>query len=178
MRKELKKLLVVMIAVIMTMGLTVTAFCLSRECVIRVNGKTIGTVKETGKKAFKFSAKKGEVVEFIDECGDRITDVYVDGSLVYEGYEGDGVYIKLTLGEDIDFSMKYNGKKLNITTNMTKNIVKNPAPVNNTQSSQDDLLAQYYAALAKQQSAANSKAASQDDLLAQYYAALAKMNNK
>ena len=48
-----------------------------------------------------------------------------------------------------------------------------PTPAANTPTSQDELLAQYQAALAKQQKTANTPA-SQEELLAQYYAALAK----
>ena len=176
MGKTVKRMIVVMMAMALTMGLTVSAFCFARSCCIRRDGVTLGFAEQDDKKAFSFSAKSGQGVEFIDECGDFITDVYLDGQLLCKGEAGEGVYVKMTLVDDIDFSIKYSGKKLNITSKVVK-VNNTPTKADTTQTSQDELLAQYYAALAKQQTNVNAQA-SQDDLLAQYYAALAKMNSK
>ena len=187
-----KKFLVMILAVVMSMGLTVMGYAATgndatrgtyspkKDFILLVDDYGVDVVYEGGSVLF---APRGGECAFLTQSymnygmGDnvKITEdknlkVYFANNCIYNG-RGREFYAEMGIPAGAIFQVKYKKGCLEVTP------VEQEAQKNVSKSNNDDLLAQYYAALEKQQSAQKNASASNEDLLAQYYAALEKQQN-
>ena len=188
-----KKFLVMILAVVMSMGLTVMGYAATgndatrgtyspKKDYIHIWDDNAGSerVYEGGSVLFVNTGKEVQLMtaSLMDyEFGgngeikeDKNLKMYFNGTCVYDGRGREFcVYFDLPVGEILQVKYKKGCVEVNL--------VEQEAEQDESKSNNEDLLAQYYAALEKQQSAQKNASASNEDLLAQYYAALEKQQS-